>query len=186
MFRKILFALGGLLFIVALVAAVGLGMWAYRLNTELAQSRTDYQALQTKYDELDSEYSVAKAEFEAKSDQAKADLDDAEAQVAKLQIEVGKLESENKSLRTRLAKIQNSVAMLSDFWFMSDSVFERKVNASDDQELKRLYAKLQESQQWDDAIEIMSYMIQSIADVSNVSWQPVLEVESSVEVGVVQ
>jgi len=186
MFRKILFVFGGLFFVIALVAAVGLGVWAYRLNTQLAQARTDYQALQNDYEKLDSEYSPAKAEFEAKSDQAKADLDDAKSQAAKLQSEVGKLQSENKAFRNKLAEIQNNVTMLSDFWFMSDSVFERKVNASADQELKKLYANLQESQQWDDLIEILSYMIQSIDDVSNVSWQPVTEIESSVEVGIVR
>jgi len=186
MFRKILFVLGGLLFVTVLVAAVGLGVWAYRLNTQLAQARTDYQALQTKYDKLDAEYSDARAEFEAKSDQAKIDVDDAKSEAAKLQNEVDKLQSENKALRTRLAKIQNNVAMLSDFWFMSDSVFERKVQASDDQELKRLYANLQESQQWDDLFELLSYMIQSIDEVSNVSWQPTADIDAFVIINVVR
>jgi len=186
MFRKILFVFGGLLFISALAVAVGLGFWAYNLNTQLAQTRTDYQDLQSDYDKLDAEYSDAKAGFEEKSSQAEADLNDAETQVAKLKSEVEKLQSENKELRNKLAEIQNNVAMLSDFWFMSDSVFEHKVNASDDQELKELYAKLQESQQWEDLVEIMSYMIQSIADVSNVSWQPNQEINLFVDAGVVR
>lgn len=185
MFRKILFILGGLFFVAALVAAVGLGMWAYRLNAQLAQARTDYQALQIKYENLDSEYSTAKREFETKSDQAEADLKEAEAQVAKLKSDVQKLQSENNRLRTKMAEIQDSVAMLSDFWFKSDSVFERRVTASDDQQLKKLYAKLQESQEWDDFVDLMSYMIQSIDDTSNVSWQPTLVVDSTVRTGIV-
>jgi len=30
--------------------------WAYNLNTQLAQTRTDYQALQSDYDQLDSDF----------------------------------------------------------------------------------------------------------------------------------
>lgn len=183
MFRKILFIVGGLLFVAVLAAAVGLGIWAYGLNSQLAQAQADHQALQGDYDALAAEYSQAKEEFKVKSSQAASDLDEANAQVTRLQGDVEKLQDENSKLRTKLEKIQNRVAMLSDFWFMSDSVFERKVDASSDEQLKELYANLQESQRWEDLVDLMSYMIQSIAEVSEVSWQPVTEVNAFVEVG---
>lgn len=185
MFRKVLYIAGGLFFIIAITAAVVLGFWAYRLNSQLEQAHADYQALQSDYDSLSAEYSQAQADFDAKSTQADADLKDATAQVTnlenevtKLENEVKRLESQNNQLQTRMAEIQDNVAMLSDFWFTSESNFERKVNASDDEELKKLFANLQESQKWDDYVELMSYMIQNIDDASKVSWLPLEDVNA--------
>jgi len=184
MFKKVLYIAGGLFLIIAIAAAVGLGFWAYRLNSQLEQANADYQALKSDYDSLSAEYSQAQADFDAKSTQADADLSDALAQVTTLESEVKKLESQNNQLRIRMAEIQDNVAMLSDFWFTSESNFERKVNASDDDELKKLYTNLQESDAFEDYIELMSYMIQSIDDVSKVSWLPVEEVNALSTTGV--
>jgi len=183
MFRKILYIFGGLLFVAALVAPAGMGVWAYRLNAQLAQVREDYRVLKSEYGELGSEYSDARAEFEENSDQADAELERAAAEITRLEGDVEKLQNENNRLRTKMAEIQDKVAMLSDFWFLSDSAFEHKLDASDDERLKELYAQLRESQEMGDLIELMSYMIQSIADVSSVSWQPIPAVTSIAETG---
>jgi len=183
MFRKILYILGGLLFVAAFVAAAGMGIWAYRLNAQLVQVQEDYRTLKSEYGDLGSEYSDAKAEFEEKSSQADAELEAAKAEITRLENDVEKLQNDNNRLRTKLAEIQEKVAMLSDFWFLSDSAFERKLDASDDERLKDLYAQMQETQDMGDLIEFMSYMIQSIDDVSSVSWQPIPAVTSHAETG---
>jgi len=178
MFKKVLYVVGGLFLIIAITAAVVLGFWAYRLNSQLKQAHADYQALKSDYDSLNAKYSQAQADFDAESTQADADLSDALAQVTKLESEVKKLENQNNQLRTRMAEIQDNVAMLSDFWFTSDSNFERKVKASGDEELKKLYSNLQESQAFEDYIDLMSYMIQNIDDASKVSWLPLEDVNA--------
>ena len=61
MFKKILYVVSGLLFIAAITASVGFGVWAYRLNSQLSQAQADYQDLESKYSELSSEYGDAKA-----------------------------------------------------------------------------------------------------------------------------
>lgn len=191
MFRKVLYIIGGLFFIVSIAAAVGLGLWGYRLNTrltqsqaKLTQSQADYQALKSDYNALSAEYSQAKDEFASKSSQADSDLNDANDQVAKLEGEVKKLQSENNRLRNSTADIQDRVAVLSDFWFMSDTAFAHQVSSSDDATLKELYGNLQESGQWEDYINLMSYMIQSIDDASNVSWRPIESLNAVVESGI--
>jgi len=186
MFRKILYIFGGLLFVAAIAVAVGSGIWAYRLNAQLVQVREDYRVLKSEYSELGSDYSDAKAEFEEKSSQADAEMEEAVAEITRLENNVEKLQNENNRLRTKMAEIQDKVAMLSDFWFLSDSMFEDKVAASNDDQLKELYARMQESDEMEDLIELMSYMIQSIDEVSSVSWQPIPVVDSLVETGVAQ
>ena len=186
MFKKILYVVGGLLFVVAIVASVGFGVWSYRLNSQLSQAQADYQELESEYSKLSTEYSDAKAEFEIKSDQANADLEKALAEATKLESDVKKLQSENNRYRTKMAEIQDKVAMLSDFWFLSDSMYEDKVAASDDEQLKELYAKMQQSDELNDFIEFMSYMIKSIDEVSRGEWQPLAMTESVVEVGISQ
>ena len=183
MFKKILLVVGGLLFIASITASVGFGVWSYRLNSQLSQAQADYQDLESKYGKLSSEYGDAKAEFETKSDQADADLEEAAAEVTKLESDVRKLQSENDRLRSKMSEIQDKVTMLSDFWFLSDSMFEDKVAASDDEQLKELYAKMQDSDDLESLIEFMSYMIQSIDEVSRGEWQPLAMTESVVEVG---
>jgi len=185
MLRKSLYIVGGLFVTAVFAAAVGLGIWAYNLNTQLTQSHTEYQSLKSDYDKLngdytklDSEYSKAQADFKAQSDQADADLSESKAQVTKLENEVAKLQSENDSLQAKMTEIQANVAMLSDFWFTSDSAFEHKMSKSDDEELKALYATLQKSQKWDDYINLMSYMIKNIDQASNISWLPYQSVDA--------
>ncbi|MEP6895082.1 MAG: hypothetical protein ABI986_05690 [Chloroflexota bacterium] len=89
-----------------------------------------------------------------------------------------KLQTENDGLRTAMTEIQANVAVLSDFWFMTDSAFEHKISKSEDDELKKLYATLVKSQKWDDYVELMSYMIKSIDHASNISWLPYQSVDA--------
>ena len=172
MLRKSLYIVGGLFITAVFAAAAVLGAWAYNLNTQLAQSHTEYQALKSNYDKLSSEYSKAQADFKAQASQADVDLNESKTQVTKLESEVKKLQTENDGLRTQMTEIQANVAMLSDFWFMSDSTFEHKINASDDEQLKKLYANLQKSKKWEDYVDLMSYMIKSIDSASDISWLP--------------
>ena len=130
MLRKSLYIVGGLFITAVFAAAVVLGVWAYNLNTQLTQSHTKYQALQSDYDKLNSEYGKAQAYFKAQASQADVDLNESKAQVTKLEGEVRKLQIENEGLRTKMVEIQTNVAMLSDFWFTSDSSFERIASRS--------------------------------------------------------
>jgi len=175
MLRKVLYIVGGLFVTVVFVAAVGLGVWANKLNTQLTQAQADNQALQSKYDNLGAEYAQAQTDFQAQSTQAQADLtkagDDlsaAQAQINNLEGDLKKANDENAKLNTNLTEIKSKVEILNAFWFMSDSAFQRKADASGDEQLQMLYTKLVKSNKWNDFANLMSYMIESIADASGV------------------
>jgi septal ring factor EnvC (AmiA/AmiB activator) len=185
MFKKIFYIASGLFLSVTLLGSMGLGTWTYNLNNKLEQSQTDYKVLQGDYNKLDSEYSQAKADYESSLDKTQAELEDAQAELEDAQAQIKRLErdldeahSENKSLNNRVSAIQSKVAVLNAFWFTSESAFADRVENSDDEQLKKLYKSLDESQSWDAFVELMSYLIQSISEASGISWQPVENVNA--------
>jgi len=105
-------------------------------------------------------------------DKAQADLEDERAQTKRLESNLEQARVENKALKDKMSAIQSKVAVLNAFWFTSDSVFAHQVESSNDEQLKKLYKDVNESQSWDAFVELMSYLIQSISETSGVSWQP--------------
>jgi len=187
MFKKIFYIASALFLTVALLGSMGLSVWTYNLNNELEQSQAGYKSLQEKYNKLDSETSQAKADYESRLDETQIDLESAQAELKDAQARINKLENdldaaraENKSLRSKVSAIQSKVAVLNAFWFTSDSAFAARVESSDDAQLKKLYKSMSESQSWDDFVELMSYLIQSISDASGISWQPINNVNAAI------
>ncbi len=178
MLRKIFYIAGGLFLGVALLASMGLGAWNYDLNNKLEQSQTDYVALKSDYSKLDAESKQTKADYESKLDTSHADLEDAQAQIKRLEGNLEQAQSENKTLKGKISAIQSKVAVLNAFWFTSESAFAKRVESSDDAQLKKLYKALGESQKWDDFVELMSYLIESISETSGVGWQPTVNAVS--------
>jgi len=173
MLVKIFYIAGSLFLGVALLGSAGMGVWTYNLNNQLEQSQADYQALKSDYNKLDSEYSQAKADYESRLDKAQADLEDEQAQTKRLESNLEQARAENEALKDKMSAIQSKVAVLNAFWFTSDSVFAHQVDSSNDEQLKKLYKDMNDSQSWDAFVEFMSYLIQSISETSGISWQPV-------------
>lgn len=182
MLVKIFYIAGSLFLGVALLGSAGMGVWTYNLNNQLEKSQADYQALKSDYDKLDSAYGKAKADYESRLDEAQADLEDQRAQTKRLEGNLEQAQSENKALKEKMSAIQSKVAVLNAFWFTSDSAFAHLVDSSNDEQLKKLYKSVKDSQSWDTFVDLMSYLIQSISETSGVSWQPV-DIVSGVMVG---
>jgi len=182
MLVKIFYVVGSLFLTVALLGSAGMGVWTYNLNNQLEQSQADYQALKTDYDKLDSEYGQAKADYQSKSDKAQANLEEAQTQIKRLESNLEQAQSESKALKDKLSAIQSKVAVLNAFWFSSDTVFAKRVDSSDDEQLKSLYKAVKESNSWETFVDLMSYLIQSISDASGVSRQAVA-IASAITVG---
>lgn len=187
MFKKIFYIASVLFLSVALLGSMGLGAWTYTLNNKLEESQADYKSLQGKYNKLDSEYSQAKADYESKLsktqtqlENSQAQLKDAQAQINQLQSDLNQAQAENKSLTSKISAIQSKVAMLNAFWFTSDAAFAAKVANSDDEQLKKLYKVFGDSDSWKNFVGLMDYLIQSISEVSGISWQPVENVNAVV------
>jgi peptidoglycan hydrolase CwlO-like protein len=175
MLRKMFYIAGGLFLTIALLGSMGLGAWTYNLNTKLEKSQADYGALQSKYNNLDSEYSQSKTDYESKLDQSQKELEEAQAQITKLERDLDQAESRSKSLENKISTIQGKVAVLNAFWFTSESSFASRVEKSDDEQLKKLYKTLGESDEsnsWNAFVDLMSYLIESISETSGLQWNP--------------
>ena len=173
MLVKIFYIAGSLFLGVALLGSAGMGVWTYNLNNQLEQSQADNGALKRDYNKLESEYGQAKADYESRLEKAQADLEDERAQTKRLESNLEQAQAENKALKDKMSAIQSKVAVLNAFWFTSDSVFAHQVDSSNDEQLKKLYKYMNDSQSWDAFVEFMSYLIQSISETSGISWQPV-------------
>jgi predicted nuclease with TOPRIM domain len=163
--------------LVSFAAATGFGIWAYNLNTQLTQTRADYQALKGNNDKVTAEYSQAKTEFEAQSSKAQADLKDAQdslkeaqAQIETLKGDLEKAKEENAALKKQIVAIQDKVDILSAFWFTDQANFQHKIDASKDTKLNNLYVALKDAktnQASSNAfVELMSYMINAVINAT--------------------
>ena len=171
MSHKVFYIIGGLLLVGAIIVAAGLGVWAYKLNNELAQTQAEYQALQADYDELESSHLKAEESFKVQSEKAAAELKDAQTQIESLERDLAAAQEENESLKGKIAVIRNKVEVLYTFWFSSDASFQRKVDSMKDEQLQDLYAVFMEDETWESYIDLMTYMIESITEISGVSWE---------------
>ncbi len=160
MLRKLVLILGGLFLMFVLAIAVGLGVWAYSLNTQLGNVTADLQALKSTHEKLNSDYS----DLSSGSAKTNADLAAATAEIQSLQSQLKSEQAENDSYKTRLSAAQAKVSILYALEFASRAAIEAKIKASGDEELQALWAKAEKSQSDEDSWKLWDYVIQSVAD----------------------
>jgi chromosome segregation ATPase len=171
MSNKVFYIIGGLLLVGTIVVAAGLGFWAYKLNNELAQTQAAHQALQADYDELESSHQKAKESFKEQSNEAAVDLEDAQTQIERLERDLEAAQKESETLRGKITVIKAKVEVLDAFWFSSDASFQHKIDSMDDEQLQDLYEVFIEDETWESYLDLMTYMIESITEISGVSWE---------------
>jgi septal ring factor EnvC (AmiA/AmiB activator) len=178
MLTKFLLFLGVVLLMVTFSTTIGLGVWAYSLNTQLTQAHADYQTLKSAQDKLNDQYNKLGAD----SSKTQADLQAAQAQINSLQDQLKQAQGENDTLNAKISAIQTKVTIIYALEFDSESAFETKVNASGDDQLKKLWATAKDTKSRDDFIKLWDYVIQSVADTAGVSW-PSIPLESGGQSG---
>lgn len=169
MSHKVFYIIGSLLLVGTIIIAVGLGAWAYKLNNDLAQVQEEHQTLKTDYEELETSHQKAEESFKEQSDAAATELSDAQAQIEKLENDLSAAQKEIEALKSKIAHIKSKVEVLNSFWFSSDASFQRKIDSTDDSQLRDLYAALVEEDSWESYLDLMTYMIESITEISGVS-----------------
>src|SRR5258707_9817077 len=102
MLTKFLLFLGVVFLMVTFSATIGLGVWAYSLNSQLTQARADYQTLKNANDKLNDQYN----QLGTDSSKTKADLQAAQAQINSLQDQLKKAQEENDTLNAKITAIQ--------------------------------------------------------------------------------
>ena len=170
MSNKVFYIIGGLLLVGAIIVAAGLGVWAYKLNNDLAQTQAEHQALKADYEELESLHRTTEKSFKVQSDAVTTELENAQVQIKRLENDLEAAQKENELLRGKIAVIKSKVEVLDAFWFSSDASFRRKIDSMDDEQLQDLYEAFTEEDSWESYLELMTYMIESITEISGVSW----------------
>lgn len=171
MSNKVFYIIGGLLLVGTLIVAAGLGVWAFKLNNDLAQTQAEHQTLKADYEELESSHQKAEKSFKVQSDTVATELENAQVQIKRLENDLEAARKENEALKGKIAVIKSKVEVLDAFWFSSDAFFQRKIDSMDDEQLQDLYEAFMEEDSWESYLELMTYMIESITEISGVGWE---------------
>jgi chromosome segregation ATPase len=173
MLNKIFLALGILLLLISFSAAIGLGVWAYTLDVQLNQVQAQYQALKASDDRLNQTYNALNAD----SGKLQANLQAAQSQLSDTQDQLKKVQGQEDQDSAKITAIQSKVSVLYAFQFGSETSFDTKVNASGDDELKKLWATAKDTKSRDDFLKLWEYLIQSVADTAGIRL-PLLPLDS--------
>ncbi len=160
MFSKIAVTLGGLFLMFVLAVAVGLGVWAYGLNTQLGKVNAELKALQTTHDKLNTDYS----DLSTDSSKTNEDLAVARTEIQSLKNLLQIAQADSAAHEAKLSAIEEKVSVLYVLNFATEAAIEAKVKASEDEQLLALWAKAQKSNSDKDYWNVWDYVVQAIAD----------------------
>jgi cell division protein FtsB len=163
MWNKIFLSLVVIFLVFTLAVSVGLGVWAFSLNTQLTQARADYQKLKSSDDKLNTNYN----DLNIKSTKDQTDLITAQAQIVDLQDQLKKAQAANDSLNARVVAIKSRISIVYTWQYGSDASFDAKVTASGDDQLKKLWEVWKKNETGENARNITNYIVQSLADAAD-------------------
>lgn len=158
MSSRLLAILGGLFSMISLAAAVGLGVWGWSLNNQLAQTHADYESLKTSNSTLQSDLATTKADLAA-----------ARAQTAGLQGQLKQAQDDNQLTDTKISAIKAKVSILYTWEFGSEVAMDARVRSAKDDRLTALWATWEKTRSQADALKLSDYIVQSIADAAGVT-----------------
>ncbi len=107
--HKVIFIFGGLLLLMAVVAAAGLGIWSYQLRSRLATAENQLTTLQGDYGKLRADYAKLTADLgraNSTIDQARADLGKAGADLKAVQSEIAAQRAKLDAARKLMAVLE--------------------------------------------------------------------------------
>lgn len=146
--KKSSFSIVTVLLIVALLAAIGLGVWGFMLSNNVKATQSAYAELQSKHEALTKEKNTVSTDLEtAKTslDTAKKDLEKAKKDLADQQAALTKVQDEMTKLKANTDKAVKFLEVMSAYWVSdpdSDKVSEL-IEAIGDAELTKTYEAYQ-------------------------------------------
>jgi septal ring factor EnvC (AmiA/AmiB activator) len=158
-----------ILLVLLLLAASGVGYWAYQLNTQLTRAKQSLSALQAKHDTLKSEKSKLSTEL----DQVNSELADTNAAIEKTKsdstaatAELSKYNDEASALISKMGKAEKYIEILKGAFADKDNVIETflKVSAIKDSKLDSLWADYLASKS-NSFVKFMAYIISTTVDI---------------------
>jgi uncharacterized protein HemX len=161
----------GLVVVVLLVAVIGVGFWAYSLNTKLASTQQQLTALQGDYSKLQTDYTVLTSEKEKLSadlTQAQADLDKANADLATAKTDLQAAQDETKAVTAKMGETGKLADILFTWFTINDSSsilkLDSQIKATDDTKLKSLWDQFMASPTNDKVTDVLIYIVTTLRD----------------------
>lgn len=163
----------GVFMFIFLVAAAGLGYWAYALNGELVSTQQQLTALQKQHVKLQGDYAKLTSDNEklnadltqTKADltQTKADLDKANNDLSSTQNDLKTSQDQNKTLHAKIDKISPLVEILytSTTSQSNSDIFkiDALVNSTNDNQLIAKWNKFADTPSANGYADILLYLV---------------------------
>ena len=161
--------LGILLTLVLFVATVGLGYWAYTLNTKLTDTQQQLTTLQGEQTKLKADYATLQGEKDKLSkdlDQTKADLDKANTELATTKSDLDKANTKITELTAKIEKVSKLAEVLYA-WNVADEpsdilVIDKLVDDTNNSELAQRWKNLTNSFTDKNYSDFIDYLISQI------------------------
>ena len=163
--KKVFTILAGAVLVVAVVTAVGLGVWAYQLNTRLTATQKQLATLQGDFDKLKAD----NASLTSNLKQANTDLDKSKSDLAKSQDDLELANTEKSAQQIKIDTAKNLMPVI-DALFVSgenDMAIEAKINKTGDASLINLWNALVKTPNAKNAISFNEYLFGVIDSAVN-------------------
>jgi cell division protein FtsB len=137
MSNKIIYIVGGFFLVVAIIAAVGLGVWGYQLNTRLAATQTQLASLQGDYAKLKAD----NAQLSTNLSQTNSTLEQTKSDLTKAQSDLKTANSDKAAQLSTINAVKNLMPVVDAIWVTgeNDNAITAKVKATGDTKLIDLW-----------------------------------------------
>jgi hypothetical protein len=160
MFSKIAAIVGGVFLVIAIAAAIGLGIWGYQLNTNLTATQKQLASLQSDYNKLKADDTKVTANLS----QTSSTLDQTKSDLAKAQSDLAKANSDKNGQRAKMDAARSFVNVLEALVVNSENQtgVEAKIIETGDSQLINLWSTVKKSTTTANVSAFNDYLIETI------------------------
>ncbi len=163
--NKLVYAIGGLFLAIAVIAAVGFGLWSFQLNTRLTATQNQLVSLQGDYAKMKADLAKLTTDLSQTNsslDQTKADLDTAKSDLAKAQADLGTANSEVAARRAQMDTAKKLSAVLEAIVNGEDAVeIGARVVATGDAQLISSWRTLVQTPTQENSVAFTEYLFRA-------------------------
>jgi peptidoglycan hydrolase CwlO-like protein len=162
MWKKILIIIGGLSLVIAIVAAVGLGVWANQLNAKVTATQKQLASVQADLDKLKSDNTKLTADL----GQTNSTLGQSKSDLAKAQTDLKKAETDKAGQRSKMDDVKTMMTVVNAIFVNgeNDASVTRKIAATGDIKLMDLWDTLTKSPTTNNGKAFSDYLFGAIDD----------------------
>jgi septal ring factor EnvC (AmiA/AmiB activator) len=160
MTNKIIYTVGGLFLAIAILTALGLGIWTYELNMKLNATQKQLASLQSDYNKLKSD----DAQVTSNLSQTSLTLNQTKSDLAKAQSELAMANSDKTGMRAKMDEAYKLMAVYEAALVNgeNDTGISAKVSATGDSRLISLWKTLEQTPNSANGSTFDKYLIEAV------------------------